>query len=208
MIEVLAVCTGNICRSPLAELVLRAGLDPAAVTVRSVGTRAEPGQVISAETLTLVENRYGRGSVQVDQARAHRARLLQDSDVQRADLVLAMARDHRRRAAELAPNRLRSIFTVREFGRLAEGLSTATVLAALAGSADPAERSRRALALVAGMRGEIEPPDSAEDDDVVDPYGRARSVYQESAGQLLPALEHVVRVVSAIAVPTEGDHHR
>ncbi|MEO8284563.1 MAG: hypothetical protein ABI568_14370, partial [Pseudarthrobacter sp.] len=53
-IRILTVCTGNICRSPVAERLLQAGLEqvkPGAFRVRSAGTRAmvgDPVQPLSA----------------------------------------------------------------------------------------------------------------------------------------------------------------
>lgn len=44
--EILAVCTGNICRSPLAAAILQSGFDDIALcrfAVRSAGTHARAG---------------------------------------------------------------------------------------------------------------------------------------------------------------------
>ena len=54
-VRILTVCTGNICRSPVAERLLQAGLNqavPGGFVVASAGTRAmvgEPMQPISAD---------------------------------------------------------------------------------------------------------------------------------------------------------------
>ena len=47
MIEVLTVCTGNVCRSPLAEALLRERLAPLDIRVRSAGTRALIGSAMT-----------------------------------------------------------------------------------------------------------------------------------------------------------------
>ena len=54
-VRILTVCTGNICRSPVAERLLQAGLDqvlPGGFEVPSAGTRAmvgDPIQPLSAD---------------------------------------------------------------------------------------------------------------------------------------------------------------
>ena len=97
MTRVLFVCTGNICRSPLAEVLLRRivseeGLD--GVGVASAGTGAWDGAPAS-EGAYLVGLEHG-----LDLS-AHRATLLTREVVKRSDLILTMARHHRRRADEL-----------------------------------------------------------------------------------------------------------
>jgi protein-tyrosine phosphatase len=41
------------------------------------------------------------------------------------------------------------------------------------------------------------PPARTQDDDVIDPYRRDRAVYEESASQLIPAVDEVARVLRA-----------
>lgn len=97
MTRVLLVCTGNICRSPLAEALMRQELDAvgrADIEVTSAGTGAWDGAPAS-EGAYLVGLEHG-----LDLS-AHRARLLTRDLVQAADLVLTMARHHRARAQEL-----------------------------------------------------------------------------------------------------------
>jgi len=93
--HVLFVCTGNICRSPLAasllERALKRGLE---VTVTSAGTGAWDGAPAS-------EGAYLVGLERGLDLSAHRARLLTRELVERADLILTMARHHRARVDEL-----------------------------------------------------------------------------------------------------------
>jgi protein-tyrosine phosphatase len=116
MARVLVVCTGNVCRSPIAEGLLRAALEAKlgdqAPSVASAGTM---GWVGSGADPASVEAAAERG---VDIS-AHRARELRSDEVLAADLVLAMARDHEDALADLAPTRT---FTLKQLVRLLEAL--------------------------------------------------------------------------------------
>ena len=95
--HILFVCTGNTCRSPIAEGLLREalaarGIDQ--VTVASAGSGAWEGAPVS-EGAYLVGLEHGLDLSE------HRARLLSRDLVREADLVLTMSGHHLARVAEL-----------------------------------------------------------------------------------------------------------
>jgi len=99
MTRVLFVCTGNMCRSPLAEVLLQreaAARGLTDVEVSSAGTGAWDGAPAS-------EGAYLVALEHALDLSAHRARLLTRDLLREADLVLTMSRHHRARALELVP---------------------------------------------------------------------------------------------------------
>jgi protein-tyrosine phosphatase len=201
-IEILTVCTGNICRSPLAEQILRTSLAPLDVTVSSAGTHALVDKPMTREAAKLA----GMFGVPHAESKAHRARWLTELHLAGPDLVLAMTREHRAHAVSLAPARVRSAFTVREFERLARGVTDAEIAGeADAAGLDPHARVRAALALLRGRRDRAEAPADPADDDIVDPYRRSWEVYEQSAAEMRPGLAEVVRVLrAALSLQADG----
>lgn len=195
--EILTVCTGNICRSPLAEVLLQTRLGALGAEVHSAGTQGLDRSPMTPEAQRLAAELGGDAAL----AAAHRSSYLTESDLQTPDLILAMSREHRRRVVEYAPARLRSTFTVREFERLAADADDAEIISAAdAAGEDASLRVRAAVAAVAAMRGRSAPPASPEDDDVIDPYRRSWETYQLSASQLAPGIDAVERVLT-LALP-------
>lgn len=191
MFEILTVCTGNICRSPLAEVLLRSALEPLGGRVHSAGTQGLVDAPMTPEAQRLAAELGAADGL----AAHHRSRYLTGLELATPDVILAMGREHRRRIVELAPSRLRSTFTLREFARLAADTTDDSVrTAAETAGADAGARLRAAIAEVAGMRGMSAPPADPADDDIIDPYRRSWETYQLSAAQLAPAATQVVRI--------------
>ncbi len=90
---VICVCTGNICRSPMAEALLRHALaaepEPLrSLQVTSAGVSAWPGQPISYHSAQALKK------VGIDFS-THKSRELNAAMLSRAELVICMTQSHR-----------------------------------------------------------------------------------------------------------------
>lgn len=187
--KILTVCTGNICRSPLAEGLLRKVLRGLPIEVSSAGTGALVGHSMPDPQLQIAAD------LGVDDAAQHRARQITVEMLEEADLVLALAREHRRAIAEMHPRASRKTFTLREFARIAESISSEEIDELR----DRALGLRRISELAGQLRGSVVPPEVLEDDDVVDPYQQPPDVYQKSARELIPAVNSTVALLRRAA---------
>jgi protein-tyrosine phosphatase len=119
MASILLVCTGNICRSPMAEGFLRATLQ------RRFGSRApavaSAGTIALESAPVLEETRRAAAERGVDVS-GHRAHRLRRADLEAADLVIGMAREHRDDLLRLFDRQAACVFTLKELVGLLERL--------------------------------------------------------------------------------------
>lgn len=175
--RILAVCTGNISRSPAVEHLLRAGLGDSAV-VSSAGVRAVIGAPVDPPVTAYLAARgidvTGFASRQVTAAM-----------VAKADLVLALTRRHRAWILDLAPAAVRRTYTLREFARLLEQVEPPVE------GGDPGERLRKLLPRVSAGRA-LAPRRPGAEDDVRDPYGHGPEVYRQSLADIQAAVDAIL----------------
>jgi protein-tyrosine phosphatase len=116
-IDVLFVCTANVCRSPMAEYVMRHELarcaDPAVAAWRvvSAGVDAKVGAPIhplAAQALSMI-------GVEVGESLAQQ---VTPNLIERSRLVLTATRWHRSIVVQESPGAVRRAFTVRQFARM------------------------------------------------------------------------------------------
>lgn len=178
---ILFICTGNLCRSVIAERLarrgLRARLGPAACWFRvtSAGTASLDGCPVhpyTAEALSWL-------GADADGVTSH---ALTVADVDAADLILAAGREHRDAVVAMRPRASRRAYLLREFARLAAyasatapGRPAADQLATDRPSAGvsaagycAADQARHLVAAVAQLRG-LAPYVEPAEDEIADP---------------------------------------
>lgn len=177
----LVVCTGNICRSPMAERLIVAGL------AERLGPAASRFEVTSAGTYGLVGCAMEPFAAQVlaelgGDPEGFRARRLDTELVAAADLVTTATLEHRAIAVGLHPRAAARTFTIRELARLLAAVDLDELPAG-----DPVERARALVTAAASRRGYVPPPTRGADD-IADPYGAPLEAYRRSGALLVEAL--------------------
>lgn len=168
MYRILTVCTGNICRSPAVEILLRSVLDRS-VEVGSAGTYGLISHAISRPMGALL----AADGLNSDRFRSH---ALTTEMAQDADLILPLTSDHRRQILEISPLALRKTITLGEFARLSAAVPPGTI----SGDDDDARFAQLVPAAVALRHTQPGP----HDDDVPDPYRQGDAAYLAAYTQI------------------------
>ncbi len=162
---VLAICTANICRSPMMEILLRDQLDRARFEIASAGVNGMLGQPMDA----MSEMELMRHGLSADTFRSHP---IDKYLVGAANLILTATASHRQRILEDEPRAMRRSFTLREFAVLCDRVDDATLT--------PPQLVAEAAAQRQGLKGSM---------DVKDPYRRPPRVHRETADQIVEAVD-------------------
>lgn len=176
-LQILFVCTGNICRSPTAERLATAYAGRLQMTrfrASSAGTRAVISHPVHDDAAIVLEKLGGDPT-------DFSARQLTPRIASDADLILTMTKAHRDSVLELVPRLLRRTFTLTEAARL---------------SSNP---DARTVADLAAHRPHVA---AQELPDVTDPIGRSAEVFEMVGSQiadLLPPILELCRRSEATA---------
>lgn len=185
------VCTANLCRSPMAGALLEHHLGALGVpaTVRSAGLLG-PGQCPPPEAVAAMASRGLDTS-------AHRSRRLSPEDLARADLVVAMAREHVREAVLMSASAWPRTFTLKELVRRGEE----------AGGRPPGQDLCEWLAKLHAGRSRTDLLGSSPLDDVADPIGGPPRYYEATAEELDDLTARLVRLAWSHAAPQGHEAH-
>lgn len=186
-VRVLIVCTANIARSPLAEVMLQSALAASDLRFASAGVRAWEGDPASRQGIALAARR------DLDLT-GHRSMPASAEGLEWADLVLTMTEKHRDHCVSIVPEVTTRTFTLREFVRLLDEASPGVTFLAGASTGSRLVQLRDA-AHAARERGSR----PAEPEDIADPIGRGEVAWQaldRDLGELVGRIERSVRSVA------------
>ena len=119
--HILFVCSGNICRSPMGELLMKRYLQSTNIFVSSAGTIGLPSHPIAAHSAEMLN------LVNIDSS-AFRSRRLTKQIAESADLILCYEKKHCAAVSQLAPAKMRQTFLLPDFANLCQYCSQAGML--------------------------------------------------------------------------------
>ncbi len=110
MQKIMFVCTGNICRSAMAEKLLakRVKEENLDAEIYSCGTFAENGDYPTVEAIEAMQE------YDVDMKK-HRATNIRESNIEKMDLILCATTNHKNMVLQLYPQLNGKIYTMKEY---------------------------------------------------------------------------------------------
>lgn len=182
MLHILFVCTGNTCRSPMAEGLLRklAKERGIQVEVRSAGVSAVPGTSISRHAAGILQDEGIQDRIVSSQ--------LNGEAVAWADLILTLTGAHKRHLLQYFPDAVTKTHTLKEYVQTQESVNAD--IRELDSLYADAELN---LALgtepdAAAMQRMIEIRQRIPSFDISDPFGGSREDYELAAAEIRTAL--------------------
>ncbi|MDP1821369.1 MAG: hypothetical protein Q8K58_15940 [Acidimicrobiales bacterium] len=190
----LLLCTANQCRSPMAEAILRHRLAERGVgaSVSSAGLYPA-GSPATADAVQVMADR-GLGLA------GHRSRRIDRDLVAASDLILGMTREHVREVAIIDADAFTRTFTLKELVRAGTAMGPRDADEPIETWLRRAGQGRRREALLGVGHNDAF--------DVLDPVGRPRADYEDTAQELDSLLARLVALLWPAASDAAHDHER
>ncbi len=163
MVKVLFVCTGNTCRSVMAQALLKREATKRKLNIKvdSAGLATFNGDPASEHAVTVMAEH----GVDISD---HRSQQLDFEKISDYDLILTMTNGHKQHLLSLRPDLVEKVFMLKEFAALKRKET--------AGKKEKLKNNGSVLT----------------DYDVNDPFGQSKTIYHHTATELLQAIENII----------------
>lgn len=185
--RILAVCTGNVCRSPYIARRLAAALNGTGIVTSSAGTDAAIG---SAMDPRVADRLVASGA---DTSEFH-ARQVTEDMIAGVDLVLCATRHHRGQIVTLEPRAVNYTYALTDFADIC----------AVIDAGELAEMRRSEANMVQSLSGaatitreHVDPRNRAEVD-IPDPFGRGAQTFELAMSKIDAGVTNIVRPLQII----------
>lgn len=174
--HILFVCTGNICRSPMAELLAKRYFDGSDITVSSAGTHGLPQHRIDVSAALIMEN------IGID-TQSFRSRRLNQHIAKKADLILCFEKQQRNDVVLTEPAMVQRCFLLTEFAQMCDYCSAQHTI--------PGHTLSEKLESVIHKSALVRPllPEMG---DIADPYGKDIEYFRVAADQTNREIRRII----------------